>query len=462
MKTKISSLPQYYILIYLIIFPFTKINSQTEPNNIAFPLLNPTNDKNICVEDFVLDNPRTKKDKGFLKENPNYFQNGKYTVGSLNYLDYPSIEVNSSNQLNNYSSVTVFFSGYIPINTKNLDWYHCYFSSDFEIENDWIKIKKGFNEDFKDLNTYYKTEIYNILNNKKANNISVLDMLKDQMPVIDDLKNSLILQFNVTDFNLLVGKGQPNYAQFSLSVLNVKGDLVHQYNQILFFHSPIWHFQYLKVEKACIKQAFNCLINQFLNDSKTNLELKKLSDKQSKLVTFKTKEVNKLQIDLLNIKLEKTKIISNLKLLSVNMDGISSDTFVDTKSLTTYNPSYSPEINQMGSSLGTLAGGIANTIEANSQRNFINTNNAIGNKRKFRFRELEEEEKRIIADISSDILNSPAVLFLPNNTNLNQYMEAVTKSLEVKTTVAKSKVTVKKAKIQNDVDRQKAASAKKE
>ena len=286
-------------------------------------------------------------------------------------------------------------------------------------------------------------------------------MMKNKIPFIDDFKNSLILQYKKDQLNIVRGiNGRwPGYSKFSLTVLNFKGDVIHKYNQVLFFQCNTWHD--LIIEKACTKQAFNSLLNQFLNDTKTKEVLEKLSSKQLNAVTDNTVAVNKLQIDLLNIKLEKNKIISNLQSLGVNMDGISSSTFVDTKSLTAYNPSYSSEINQVGSSIGTLAGGITNALYANSDRKAVEKIKLVGSKLKLRFRDLDDEEKSITATIPPEILNSPAVLFLPNNPDLNQYMEEASQSLEKKAATAKANVAEQYTRINNELNEQAAASKSK-
>ncbi|MBP7809169.1 MAG: hypothetical protein KA163_07750 [Bacteroidia bacterium] len=402
---------------------------------VSFPKIN-----SLTNDDFKVTDWNFAKGK-FTSTNADFQSSGKYIYSStgtwrdesFNYLDYPAIYTSSNNNLSEFKSIHVLYSN---------DMYGKFY----------FAIKEG--------GYSFRNDVYSVLKAKGAKKVSINQYLASD----DSLSAGLTLQLNIDDINIAATnerkKGWPSYIKCSLNVLGADGQLIQEYKQVVFVDLTIlsrkaglfiWTvgsdrlyvlpasehaYEFTKATIGCV---FSSLVNQFLNDDETIQKLNNFNISQKQIAKQNYSEVNKLQLDLLNIRYKKIPIIDSLSLLGVQMDGIKYTklNINDIRATPSYNPYVSQQTSyqaaQTLTAAGQLAGSIANIAEANKQRKIIERKNRQISELKLQYQKLDIEERELSKSISPEILKSEAVLLLPNNDQLNKSVESVLEDVKFKT-----------------------------
>lgn len=432
-------------------YKYTKNAAETKEikEAVIFPKVDTTKNDEFNITGFY--QPAGK----FAEINPDFLETGKYLYyfggGRFNYLDWPAKYTQSKNNLENFNRVQVMFSDFLPLPSITM-YKNC--NSFFEIENSrFYELPENTYNYYKTINSMYGSKVAKILKNKNAKKISISYMLTNDLAYDSCFSNNLILNLRLIDIDYnLSDKGKiPFFVKYVLEAYLPNGKLVKAYKQVCFIdyektsRNPRIGKHIDAFIRSTLASCFSSLLNQFLNDELTQIEFEKFYAKQS--ITVKQnlqKELNDAQHQLIQMKFKKTEIAGLLGDLGYKINGIDEYSAganalmaVNPNQFNTYSPI--PEVAAAGQQAAAIGSGAANLIgmgfalaAQNKARKKLEQTNALIDKLKINYEKLDIEEREIALNLNPMIRNSKAVLFLPDNKEIDKrYAENLEKNEEL-------------------------------
>ncbi len=438
------------------------------------------------IESFILPKfkifgPYVPKNE-FAKTNPDYTLTGKYFydntfVGigacygnsgylrhTFNYYDFPSKYTYSSKTFSENQNILILFSGLLPLETSCLYFYkEC--RSSFKLNNlEAFRLEPDAAVEYDDVNSKYKEVVSNIFKLKGAKKVQLANMYENKSQLSDDFQNTYIFEFKVLDLIYFIDKkglkNWPDYIQYQLNILTPNGNELRSYKQCVFFESERsqgtkMHKYSIEYIRCSLNYAISSLLNQFLNDKEANDKLNKYFKKQSIDISNNNLfEFSIAQSNLFELRQNKKMIIDELIMLGSDFDGVTNGKIIDPNSIYIYNSSTSKQMNQNANDVGQLTVGVVNLLQANKERKRLEWENSLVSKLKLAYQKIDIEEKELTKNLHSNILNSPAVLYLPNNSELNGYMIEQINVLEQKSEKASNMIDNKFEQNNNNLNSQ--------
>ena len=403
-----------------------------------------------------------KKKFGFLIFNPNYFSDGKYYYYNLDEKfdskEFPSLNVTSSCNLENYKSIQVLLTDYLAFYDEGKCLSKTYIE---DVSFDYLGFYSKSNSEktpknqYNRLNDFYKKEIEEVLISKKSSSNYISDLLENKLNYNNNLSKDLILNLSVIDIRCIYmihddNLKWPGFVKYKLDILNIKGEIIKTYKQIIFF-APAFNGDPIEAFGKTITPAFSCLLNQFLNDSNTKQLLQDTNNQKSVENNKSYAELNKIQFDLLNINLEKSKIAKELIYLGYELDSYKegSEGHLEGNTLNSVN---NLKGDPLVSSVNDLSANLLNMLGTNIKKRDVQKKQRIAIYLQNRLEELDTKRLEIIKSISPEFLSSNLLKYLPKSKEVNALVETANRNFKEKSTSASKSIENQKKTNKKDTD----------
>ncbi len=379
----------------------------------------------------------------FFDYNPSFFKTGRYTYtsGTTNHQTYPAVKTESEYDLSEYHGIQVVFDEYVPVGmhkvSGSIPSAESFIISRRQFDHlKYNSLKEKNKIELDDLNEFYKKGMAELLAAKKARTFTISDILDTRVAQSDSLSEDLRLEVKLDAFRTVTSKKRawPDYTRYTLTVRSIRGEVVAQYHQIIFFMATKLEKTNANLIKATIIPAFESLLNQFLNDENAKQNLRELAKNQRSSSQNNYALLNKSQAVLLNNLYQKMDILKVLKDIGYNVDNLDFNTVSPNY---VYNSSLSANTNQLISSSGQLLG---NLILAGANAKRAKQSRKISGELIQEFDSLAQSDEEYIKSLDPLFAKSEAVLYLPANAEVNKLAEEVKAELIVKNNQAAQKL----------------------
>lgn len=233
----------------------------------------------------------------FLEKERN--ANRKSLLRNFNNVDFPCIIVPTNQTFKSRAIKAVIAKFSIDVDKNDRFFYTFEQESPFEFEHPKeFGLVNAQLKSYNDFNTSFKAGVQYIFNQKEMQDIHIAEVLEKTNPPFVYNYNTLVFNFEIVEcqgfFFAPMKNFFPSYANFKLTVSTLLGDSIQQYGQTIFFEgistaskfNALSNFPKAIATKVLLPNAFEGLLNQFLNDDNAIKKIAYLNAKLEKKVAL--------------------------------------------------------------------------------------------------------------------------------------------------------------------------------